>query len=324
MLFIVLGALSVAAFLTTKQQSVTSTLGQDRLFAIKETDKIGKIFIADREGHKTNLVRKGKDWEYNYQHKANPNAINNLLDAISRVQMKFKPADAAVKGMVTDLATRGIKVEIYDQSGKKMKAYYVGGSTPDERGTYMIMEGSNQPYVTSIPNWEGNIRFRYSLKNDDWRDKTIFEASVDEVARIVIEYPKQKDQSFELTRNGNTYQVVPFFDITPKMNTLPSRASVERFLSGFKKISAESFETNNPRKDSVLQTIPFCNILLKKTNGEVQSVQLYPILKQYGTVETPVVERYFALSKGEDFMLVQNRLFKPILWGYPFFFENQQ
>ncbi|MCB9291126.1 MAG: hypothetical protein H6560_27725 [Lewinellaceae bacterium] len=52
--------------------------------------------------------------------------------------------------MVESLATEGMKVELYDKDGGLLKAYYVGGSTSDERGTYMIMEGAEQPYVPTF------------------------------------------------------------------------------------------------------------------------------------------------------------------------------
>ena len=64
--------------------------------------------------------------------------------------------------MVKSLASEGIKVELYDRKGEKIKAYYVGGATPDERGTYMIMENAEEPYVAHIPSWEGNLRFRFN------------------------------------------------------------------------------------------------------------------------------------------------------------------
>ncbi|MEL6720357.1 MAG: DUF4340 domain-containing protein, partial [Bacteroidota bacterium] len=264
-------------------------------------------------GEQVTLERKGDHWIYNGKYKALPNAIDNLMRAFGEVEMSYKPANAAVPNMVSNLATQGIKVELYDKSGERLKSYYVGGETSDSRGTYMIMEGSEQPYIVHIPTWGGNLRARFNLRGNQWRDKTVLEAKVDDIVSVSVEYPKQKNNSFKLEKEGNEYVVKPFYDVTPTINKAVSQGSVEGYLVNFKSIGAEAFETDNPRRDSVTQTIPFGIITLKKVNGEEQKIKLFPI---YNDVEDATksnevvtyVERYFAEVNEEDFMLVQHRV----------------
>ncbi len=322
--FALLGGAAWMALSEDPEATVSSLPGEDRKFAVEDVDQIHKIFIADRNRNQTILVRDGKQWIYNEKYKANPNVIENLLDAIKRIQMSHKPADAAVDRMVKNLATEGIKVEIYDRNDQLLKSYYVGGSTPSERGTYVIMEGAEQPYVASIPGWEGNLRFRYNKMGEDWRDKTIFKAEVGKIDAVSIVYPKQRDKSFKLQRNNQGYEVTPYYDITPKYGRPANRGSIERFLLGFEWIAAEAFENDNPKRDSVLQTVPFCIINLQHVDGTEQSAKLFPIYAYYGDGNNLVVERYFAeVENGQDFMLVQNRLFEKVLWAYEFFFEEE-
>ncbi len=324
-----LGA-TIAWLTWEKPTKRTLELGEDRQFAIEDIERIQKIFLADRAGNRT-LLERGKDqWLFNGDYKANPNAIDNLLDAIHRIEMKYQPANAAVKGMIANLATQGIKVEIYDRQEQLLKAYYVGGATPDERGTYMIMEGAEQPNVVSIPGWEGNVRVRYRLTGDQWKDKTIFSEKVENIVSVSIVYPKQKSKSFRVERSGQVFSVEPYYETTPPINSPVEQGIIERFLVGFNRIGAEAFENNNPKRDSIRQTLPFCVINLKRLDGDSLEVKLHPIYPQqaYATntglpITNNSVERFFADCSTGDFMLVQNRLFKKVLWAYDFFFERK-
>ncbi|MBK6949823.1 MAG: hypothetical protein IPH16_18705 [Haliscomenobacter sp.] len=103
---------------------------EERRFAVPDTSRIGKIFLAHRDNETVLLERKGTQWIYNGNWKVRPGAMENLLDAVRRIEIKYQPAQAAVPNMVRDLGSEGIKVEIYDKRNRPLAVYYVGGSTP--------------------------------------------------------------------------------------------------------------------------------------------------------------------------------------------------
>ncbi len=323
--FLIIGGLTLFYWFQPEDRNST-LLFQERDFAVTDTASIQKIFLADRLGNTTTLERKGKGWLYNTKYPVNQNVIENLLDVINRVKMQFKPPNAAVPNLVESLAREGIKVEIYDRQDELMKAYYIGGSTPDERGTYILVEGAEQPYVASMPGWTGNIRFRYNLLGDDWRDKAIFRAQAEDIQSISINYPLQRSESFKLTREGSGFELRPYYDLTAPSPKAPSPGKIEAFLYLFNPIIAESFINKHPQKDSILQQIPFCEIRLEMKSGEVKEVSFHPrylpIAPQGGANSSQrIVERYYANVNEEDFMLVQNEVFKKVFWGYAFFFD---
>lgn len=330
-LFLILAGVTVwYLFFTPDPQMVA--LAEERNFAVPETQAISKIFLARRDGETITLERVGDHWVYNGKWKARPTAIENLLDAVGRIQIKYKPAEAAVPNMIRDLAVEGIKVEVYQRSDAPVRTYYVGGSTPDERGTFVIREGYEQPYVAHIPGWEGNLRFRYNLQGDDWRDRAVFEEDPDKIVRVRVEYPKQRSLSFELEKQSEGYIVRPFYPSTPRINAPLRAGSVEAFLVGFERLVAEGFEQNFPRQDSIKQLLPFAVISVLNTSGAERQVKFYPIQPRIVAPDpkagqlpgSSAIERYFAATSDGDFMLVQNRVFKKIFWGYPFFFEEMQ
>lgn len=329
-LLIAVVVLGLGAFFALREQPqgpASSMVGADRDFAV-DTNTVYKIFLADRNGGTTTLERAEDGWIYNGEYPARPDAMDNLLQAIHTVQMKFKPTNAAVPYMVKNLSTEGIKVELYGKQNDLLKTYYIGGATNDERGTYIIMEGAEQPYVASLPNWEGNIRFRYNLSGDDWRDRTIFGSQVEEIASVSVEYPKQQNKSFRLQVDEIDYEVTPYYPLTPVINRPLKTGMVERFLNGFSNIQAVNYANRQTGRDSIEQLVPFVVIKLTEKDGDEYSLKLFPRYKEAlmdpktGVVTAPQeVESYFGLLGTNDFMTVQDGVIRKVLWSYEFFFD---
>lgn len=322
LLFLLLGAASTWYWMQEKK-GAGSPLAEERSFAVEES-RIGKIALVWRDGEIVRLTRNGSEWQYNGRWKARPTAMANLLDAITRITIAYKPAQAAVPQMVKNLATEGIKVEIYDPSGKLLKVYYVGGATPDERGTFVIREGYDQPYVAELPGWEGNLRFRYNLRGEDWRDRSVFAEDPDAIRWVSIEYPRQRNMSFRLEKKQGSFEVTPFYPNTPR-STRPMRpGAAEAFLVGFEQLGAEAFENDYPYQDSIRQMLPFAEIAMGYAQGGEKKVRFYPLSNPADSTGIPAngeTERFFAATDRGDFLLVQNRVFRKVFWGYPFFFE---
>jgi len=323
--FIVLGS-ATAWYILTQDKGETTTLGWDRKFKVEQPEEIHRIFIAKRTGETTTLERSGNHWTVNGSHKASPNAMENLLRAVTNVELKFVPTKASVTNIVNELAARGIKVEIYNKKNEKIKSYYVGGVTPDARGTYMILEGAEQPMVMEVPQMEGQIRTRYDLTGDDWRDRSIFDYQPEEIQSVSIAYPKQRNKSFHLRRKGKGFEVTPYFDNVPPINREVDESSVEAFLVSFKGLIAEAFENNYAKKDSIRQIVPFTVIAVTDMKGVERKAAFYPTFSiDAATGERPTnfVERYFADMNTGDWLLLQHGVFEKIFWPYDAFFQPE-
>ena len=331
LLFLLLGGGAWYMMNYQDQQSTVSN-SADGNFKVENEKDIYKIFIAERNGKTTTLERNGDDWIYNGKYKARPNVMKRLLQVVTKVEMYYTTPRAAEKNMLNNLATKGIKVEVYGKENNKLKTYYVGGSTADGYGTFMIMEGAKEPYITHIPNFEGTIRGRYSMKDDDWRDQTIFSEQVEDIQSIEVEYPKQKNESFKLEKTKDGFVVNPFYEATPKINKPVSQARVEKYLLGFELLMAEDFENNHPSRDSISALLPFARVALKNTKGEGMAANFHPLIRkdENGNILTKVVDqnmstgatvRYFVNCSDGSFRLAQHRVFGKAFYGYSQFFE---
>lgn len=326
-IFLLLGGLTTWYFYRDAPDK-SSLLKEERTFKV-DPAVIGKIFIADRYGQQTTLERNGDHWVVNGQYRAYDNAVDNLLDAVGRVEMDYKPPAAAVPNMVKSLSTQGLKVEIYNRREQQIMAYYLGGTTQNERGTFIIREGFDQPYVAHLPGWSGNLRQRFTLYGDQWRDKAVFRAGLNEIEEVSVEYPQQKSQSFRILRDGRDWNVIPFYEITPRIGRPEQEGAVETYLTEFESIFAETFQNENPQRDSLSNVLPFCSIHLKKQDGKVQEAHFFPrypkaVLNPETGLPEPtgdVVERYSVLTHSGDFMVVQQVIFEPLFRPYSFFFQ---
>ncbi len=322
-LFLVLGGGAWYA-LANKKKQTNSKVSWDMDFAVKNADEIGKIFIADRAGNTTTLEQKGKAWIYNGKYPASPSAVGVLLEAITKVNVLNVPPDGAIPLMVREVAGNGIKVEVYNREDKKLKTYYIGGVTNDERGTVLMMEGSEQPYVVHIPGFVGQIRMRFLLGEDDWRDKAIFRENPEKIQSVSVEYPQRKNESFRLEKTGEaTYDIQPYFSTTTKMTTPRRKGVAEAYLIQFESLLAEAYETKNPLRDSVTALVPFAILTVKKTDGEEKKVRFWPVeIETRRDDGAPYVSSYFTDVDSKEFMLTQDRVFGGLFRGYGFFYEG--
>ncbi|NJN34022.1 MAG: hypothetical protein HC817_07010 [Saprospiraceae bacterium] len=231
--------------------------------------------------------------------------------------LKYRLPRKAVPNVVKSIASSSILIEIFDQKGGKIKSYYVGGVDMDEKGTYMMMTDSNEPYATHIPNFTGSLRVRYFVDETDWRDRSVFNIPIDDIKSVSVDYPLQKSKSFKLEKNGRNFNVEPLYPIVPRISSTANRGICEAFLMEFDNLGAEGFENKHPQRDSISAIMPFASISVKNTEGVEKTVKFHPMAKRNADgelvrdsqSESALIERYFAETEGELFM-VQHIVFK--------------
>lgn len=308
-----------------KDSSVSSS---DRNFKIEQIDDIYTVFIADTKSNKNTLSRKKDGWYLNDKYLVNDLIIKNLLSTFKNIQLQFIPPRNATEKIINQMGEIGLKVELYDKNKSLLKSFYVGGSTSDERGTYFLMNGAGQPYVMELPAFEGSLRGRFIVDEELWRDKTVFSVKPDEIKRISVHYPKDRDASFILEKTLLSYEVKPYYNDQKISETKLVKEKVGIYLDQFSEKIAEAYENRHPRKDSIIRLLPFAEVNLELDNGESKEIALFPYDDIYrGEVTESVneaqatIRRYFLQTSTGDFMLIQHNVFKGILRGYSYFFE---
>ena len=127
---------------TSTKPATAEERAEERRFGISEFDQVHRILIADRNGHNTTLTRGGVTGWLANGIPANENIMANLRDVITNLDIKSLPTEKAKKYMIEDIAAHGILVQVFDQNDQKIRGYYLGGGTYDEKRTHANVEGT--------------------------------------------------------------------------------------------------------------------------------------------------------------------------------------
>jgi hypothetical protein len=302
--------------------------------------------MADKNNNTLKLTRlEAGTWVVNDKYPAQKLTITMLLTTMLQLQVKAPVPLAAHNTIIRQLAVNSVKVEVYQKKfrihlfnkikvfphEKLSKVYYVGGATQDNRGTFMLMEHSSEPFIIYLPGLRGFISPRFMPFEKYWRDYTIFRKNINEIASVKIEFPSNPELSF-IVRNNNNRKVtlvslaenreIPNFDTIKVLN----------FLSSFRNINFEALlnDMEKHRKDSILSSTPFHLLTLTDTNGISQTIKTFHKPPKYdeiginGKPEPYDIDRMYALvNDGKDFVLIQFFVFDPIIRTITYFFKNQ-
>ncbi|MDR2084714.1 MAG: DUF4340 domain-containing protein [Bacteroidales bacterium] len=180
---------------------------KDKIFSIENIDDIDKIFMVDKSNNSVLLEKDGSFWTVDGRYYAMDEQVRNLLAIVRKLQVREPVSRSSYDNVISLLATKGKKVEFYGKGykidflgiklfpvkNKLLKAFYVGESTKDSMGTYMINEGSNRPYVVYIPGYRGYVSPYFTTDPASWRAHIVFNYRIPQISSfryIDNEYPK--------------------------------------------------------------------------------------------------------------------------------------
>ncbi|MDQ3141036.1 MAG: DUF4340 domain-containing protein [Bacteroidota bacterium] len=327
LVFIFLGLGGISWYFLNSRQTTHSNGSLDRHFAIKDIDNVQKIFLAKRGSSPITLEKNDGIWYVNGKYKAFPSAIKNLLEVMQHVSMASIPPRPAYEEIMKEFAAFGLKVEAYAAGNKHLKTYYIGGVTNDESGVYFLMDKSVQPYIMHLASTNSNIRYRYDLQLEDWRDRSLFALHESDIQSIKLEYPFHPESSFELLRNKKKFNLVKN-GMAQELSIL-NDPLIQLLPRQFEQVGTEAFENKNPEKETISKIKPYCTIDIELVERERVVVNLYPINEETNEVDMSkdfLVKssffRFYAARNDGDFFLVQLRQLSKIMLKYEDFVKK--
>ena len=224
--------------------------------------------------------------------------------------------------MIRDLATTGTKVEMYDYQDQLIKSYFIGGNTPDERGTFVIMEGSQSPSVATLKGLEGSLRPYFIMPENEWRDRTVFAEDYNALEEVMVEYIDQPFSSFSIRRQPHGFKVFPVSDRINLSGRIERSGAVESYLQDYKKVSAEAVVNDRALAAQLEEQRPFARITVRKKGAEEYQATFYPLIPDDFEEQKNNIERYHILDNQGNLFLVQHRLFGKLFVDLDNFFSN--
>jgi hypothetical protein len=233
-LVVLLVLLSVAYYFGIVRKSKSSFDPDETAFAVKDTADILSVRMTYQVNGKAvrqlRLDRKDSAWTVNEKYPVLQPKMDIFLKTLKLVRAREPVLAQAKKNMLELMGREHTEIEIHQRNGK-IKSYRVGTNTQDNMGTFMLLKGADDIYVTFIPGHKGYLNSRYSTLEEDWRENLVFAARPKDISMVSITYAGQ-DSSFILIRNGKNQAW--------QLNGKTASDQAGTYIEGFRKIIAES------------------------------------------------------------------------------------
>lgn len=292
-------------------------------FQVVDTASVSKLFLADKKGKQILLERKDGTWLLNKQYPVMAQSISILLTTLNRQVAQYPVTQKEYDNVIKMLAGESVKVELYDTDGDKMKVFYVVGQAQNNAGSYMLMDGSDMPYVVQIPGFEGYLTSRYSTDIADWRDRTVIDIPETNLKSVSLTYDDAPLNNFTIKRNASNGFDVDIDKALISGKTLNKRR-VDVYSKFFEKVYCEGYVNGTIKLDSIIKNAPKkCAIDAVSTNGKAQHVDVYfmAINKRSKNLLTPFpgidnrydADRFYAvINDFKDTVVIQRFTFDKI------------
>jgi hypothetical protein len=320
---VVLLILLLAVIIVIAKNNKTTIKKELRDFAVEDTAKIDRIFLADKDGNQVLLERQKDFWLVNGKFEARFDLINILLKTMHNIRIKEPVAKTAQENIIRNLAVKSIKVEIY-QNQELLKTYFVGGPTQDSYGTYMIIDGSSVPFVIEIPGFRGYLSTRYSTYEIEWKTQRVFNIPPKEIIQVKFEDFKKPANSFVINKIEDQYSVSSY----PEGNLLPNPDAVKlkTFLNQFRKKNFSKYVDDVPQdwQDSIKQSPPMYKLSVTTAEGSTLWFKAFNKpgwghLNEFGEKQETDPDNFFMELWNGDFVYAQYYSFDPIVKNLTYF-----
>ncbi len=338
-----LALLALILFLTRSDSTFRRSLSN---FAVEDTATVTRIYMSDKNNNELLLARTDSgNWILNDRYPAHVFNVQMLLQTIHDIRVWEPVAKKARNTVIKLMAAEAVKVEIYQKRyrigvaglrlfphEKLVRVYYVGGATPNNRGSYFLMEGSDEPFVVFLPELRGFVSSRFTPFEKYWRDYTVMKKTFPEIARVRVEIPETPGYSYEVINHGTnalSLLTLPDRKLVADFDTL----KLMNFLTGFRNLNFEAIlnDMDPVRKDSIISSRPFIILTVTDTAGVEKVITTYhkkgfeDVFDDDGKPLPWDPDRLYALvNDGKDFVLIQYFVFHKVLRPLPFFMKGYE
>jgi hypothetical protein len=278
----VLAAAFAAYFFLKRDMGQTSKTGS-RDFALTDPRKVDRIFYSSKNGAYLTFKKQASgNWTVENgknKYMADTASVNFMLNYVmTRLEVQSPVNDAMKDNVTREMAISGTKVQFFDGSDE-LKTFFVGSKTYDDLGTFMHLPGAERPCIVKIPGREGYVTPFFTVDIHNWRSPVLLDVPASDIKELEIRWNEKPENGFRIQKQGDELQV-----LNSSGKAMPfNRNRILAYLDMFTGITREAGEmagvNRTAKKDSILRSTPFFQILITRRNGkkEVLNVHHIPI-----------------------------------------------
>ncbi|MEC8634283.1 MAG: hypothetical protein VXY58_00620 [Bacteroidota bacterium] len=313
-------------YMDTQEAAEISKAANAADFAIADTAAVDKIFIADKDGNQALLERSsGRYWKLNGTHLARKDAVDLLLKTFLRARVQRPVPQGELSTVNRLLAGRGKKVEIYQGGETPVKTWYIGTSTQNHTGTYMVLADANgqlaeEPFIVHMEGFTGFLSTRFFTDEREWRYTGMFDYPGNSLRRVEVELTEAGGRLYAMEVDSVGTLRVEGAPLSSRVDTLFWQDRFNRF----RKVHLETYNnhlTSNAEDSLLNRAEPAFRLRAWGQDEDVPNeIELYwkaPISDTYddnGELNEWDGSRMYAVYKDEA-VLVQRFVFDPLLAG---------
>lgn len=297
-------------------------------FSVADTTSIDKIIITDASANRFELIKKEVNlWVDGKGDCITQAPVHTILETIKNIEFKGYVPENSRASITNRMAATHTKIEIF-QNGEWIKTWYLGYSTQDHYGTYMLLETAEEksdlPVIMKVKGFNGIIEPRFFADARKWKCTQIFALERDQIASVDVRFTETPDRSFTVTKDGTNYSVKQNGRPLPAVDT----SMAIRYLNNYKKIHFElvNYELTDKQVDSVKRSKPFCVMTVKEVSGLSTKLRLFR-LKGDGDVVTDDFgdtvyhdpNRFWCQLPSGELVKCQYFVFNPLIMGHIYF-----
>lgn len=321
LVLLVLGCIAGLLYMK-KQREEAQLVKADRGFTVENINDVSKIVVRHVKLQPLVFTRKDGKWKINGKYNADQAVMVHIEKVLIGVRLLYVPPVNTTPTILKSVKGNGIQVDVYESDeDTPKKIIHIGSDTQNGDGTFMILGGSNQPFAMHLPGLSGGLRSRFEQPLENYRDKFIFQSTVDQIKTLKLVYPKSNLHSF-LIDNTIGPSVYPLMEREQEKDNI-NKKLIQGYLTLFESLGAEKLMNQYPDKKRITQLIPSCSIELINKNGNTTLYQFYPYDDPeniFGPANSPgeirQQNRLYVWVDSTDFYVVQNRVFGSIFRSY--------
>lgn len=337
-IIIIIILLIAAAFFLLNNNTYSTLQDDETAFNVEDTASVTKIFIADKGVNQVLLQRENGEWYVDGKIRASQRAVEIILETLYKLRVKAPVSLASQDNVVRRMSAVSRKVEVYQmvyrinifdkirlfKHEKLTKVFYIGDATQDNLGTYMLMDGAEQPYIVYIPSFRGFLSPRFTPLPDDWKSHIIFDSKLADIKSVEVVFDREPENSFRVSASdglGN-YDIIALQE-NRKLDDYDT-LKLLNLLTSFRDLRYESRLNNilTPmRIDSIVNSPALYELTLVEADDDTVYVKMFE-KRQASEEETGIHtslipvdhDRVYGLvNDGEDFVLLQYYSFDKVL-----------
>jgi len=278
-------------------------------FAVVDTASVTKVIITDINGTAVlDRSSSSRFWTLNGEYKARKSSTDLILKTFNRAKVKAAVPVAQRATVLKNLLTAK-RVDIYMGANSPVKTWFVGTSTVNHTGTYMLLETpeagrSEEPFVVHMDGFSGFLTTRFFSDVKEWRFTGIFDFPNRTLKSVEVVDHNDENETFTL--RADTTGELRLFNISAEIEYTDTMATRSQFLL-FKKVHFESFNSRLSLVEEIelKNSQPDYTVTCEGFDGKVSRVRIFNLNE----------EHKYGLTDDGQIVLVQTYVFDPLLKG---------